>query len=56
MTIIFISHDIRAVTFLCKEMIVLKEGSIVDQFKLEELYDQDRHSYTKALIEAAAID
>ncbi|GAE36486.1 ABC transporter ATP-binding protein [Halalkalibacter akibai] len=56
MTILFISHDIRAVTYLCRKMIVLKEGSIVDQFMLEELYDQDRHSYTKALIKAASID
>ncbi len=56
MTILFISHDIRAVTFLCERLIVLKNGSIVDQFKLEELYDKERHPYTKALIKAAQID
>ncbi|OLO38028.1 peptide ABC transporter ATP-binding protein [Alkalihalophilus pseudofirmus] len=56
MTIMFISHDIRAVTFLCEKVIVLKDGIVVDQFCLEELYDRERHSYTKALIEAASID
>ncbi|MFC0558890.1 ABC transporter ATP-binding protein [Halalkalibacter alkalisediminis] len=56
MTIIFISHDIRAVTFLCEKVIVLRNGSIVDQFQLAELYHKDRHSYTKALIRAASIE
>ncbi|OIJ22203.1 peptide ABC transporter ATP-binding protein [Anaerobacillus alkalidiazotrophicus] len=56
MTILFISHDIRAVTFLCEKVIVLKNGSIVDQFGLEELYHRERHPYTKALIKAAEID
>ncbi|MBM7602904.1 peptide/nickel transport system ATP-binding protein [Metabacillus crassostreae] len=56
MTILFISHDIRAVTYLCEKMIVLKNGYIVDSFRLEELYQEERHSYTKALIKAAAIE
>ncbi|RBW68826.1 ABC transporter ATP-binding protein [Bacillus taeanensis] len=55
MTILFISHDLRSVTFLCKKVIVLRNGSIVDQFELSELYHQDRHPYTKALIQAASI-
>ncbi|WP_227935556.1 ABC transporter ATP-binding protein [Alkalihalobacillus deserti] len=56
MTILFISHDIRAVTFLCEKVIVLRDGSIVDQFQLAELYHKDRHPYTKALIKAASIE
>lgn len=55
MTILFISHDIRAISFLCEKVIVLRNGSIVDQFELEELYHNDRHPYTKALIKAASI-
>ncbi|WP_332690574.1 ABC transporter ATP-binding protein [Halalkalibacter lacteus] len=56
MTILFISHDIRAVTFLCEKVIVLKNGSIVDQFGLEGIYHKERHPYTKALIKAASIE
>ncbi|WP_078596376.1 ABC transporter ATP-binding protein [Evansella clarkii] len=55
MTILFISHDIRAVTFLCEQIIVLKNGTIQDQFGINELYHKSRHPYTKALIEAASI-
>ena len=56
MSILFISHDIRAVTYLCEKIIVLKDGVITDHFRTEELYRQERHSYTKSLIQAAAID
>ncbi|WP_078552353.1 ABC transporter ATP-binding protein [Bacillus alkalicellulosilyticus] len=56
MTILFISHDIRAVTFLCEKIIVLQHGSIVDEFKVEEIYDPQRHPYTKALIQAASFE
>ena len=56
MTIIFISHDIRAVAFLCDKVIVLKNGSMVDLFELEALYDHNRHSYTKALVKAASLE
>ncbi|MDO6654476.1 ABC transporter ATP-binding protein [Anaerobacillus sp. 1_MG-2023] len=55
-TILFISHDIRAVTFLCERIIVLKEGGMVDQFILEDMYERERDPYTKALIAAASLD
>ncbi|NMH74204.1 ABC transporter ATP-binding protein [Bacillus sp. RO2] len=54
MTILFISHDIRAVTYLCNQIIVLKDGQVVDRFPLEDLYHDNRHPYTKALIKAAS--
>ncbi|MGD7051548.1 ABC transporter ATP-binding protein [Sutcliffiella horikoshii] len=54
MTILFISHDIRAVTFLCNKIMVLKDGIVVDRFPLEDLYHYNRHPYTKALIKAAS--
>jgi peptide/nickel transport system ATP-binding protein len=56
MTIVFISHDIRAVTFLCEKVIVLKDGSIIDHFELSEFYGKNRHPYTRALIKAAAME
>ncbi|WP_332696921.1 ABC transporter ATP-binding protein [Halalkalibacter lacteus] len=56
MTILFISHDIRAVAYLCDSVIVLKHGSIVDQFSLDQLYDPSRHPYTKALVQAASLE
>lgn len=56
MMILFISHDIRAVAYLCERLMVLKDGIKVDEFQLEDIYHEDRHDYTKALIQAAAIN
>lgn len=56
LTILFISHDIRAVSYLCEKVIVLKNGRMVDFFELSDLYREERHDYTKALIKAASLD
>ncbi|UII56272.1 dipeptide/oligopeptide/nickel ABC transporter ATP-binding protein [Cytobacillus spongiae] len=56
MTVLFISHDIRAVAYICERVIVLKNGDLVDEFILDDIYDEERHPYTKALIQAASID
>lgn len=55
MSILFISHDLRVVTNLCDRIIVLKNGCIVDQFHVSELYFSKRHSYTKSLLQAAML-
>lgn len=56
MAILFISHDIRAVTYLCEKVAVLKDGACIDQFSLDDLYEANRHAYTKQLIEMAKLD
>jgi peptide/nickel transport system ATP-binding protein len=55
MSILFISHDLRVVTNLCDRIIVMKSGSLVDQFHMNELYLSKRHPYTKSLLEAALL-
>jgi len=55
MSILFISHDIRAVTHLCGTILVMKNGCLVDKFQLSDLYAPERHSYTKALLQAAML-
>ncbi|QFT89574.1 Oligopeptide transport ATP-binding protein OppF [Bacillus sp. THAF10] len=55
MAILFISHDIRAVSFLCENILVMKNGEAVDQFSIKDLYNKERHHYTQALIQAASL-
>lgn len=55
MSILFISHDIRTVTNLCDIILVMKNGCLVDHFQLSDLYAPERHSYTKALLQAAML-
>jgi len=52
MAYLFISHDIAAVRMMSDRIIVMKEGQIVDQFESHELLNEDRHRYTRQLVEA----
>ncbi|WP_338786368.1 dipeptide/oligopeptide/nickel ABC transporter ATP-binding protein [Metabacillus sp. FJAT-53654] len=47
---LFISHDLAAVKQLSQRIMVMKKGTIVDQFPCDELFDDQRHGYTKELI------
>jgi len=49
-SVVFISHDINSVYYLCSEIAVLKNGSIVDFFKTNKLFSSTRKNYTKSLI------
>lgn len=47
---LFISHDLSAVNAMSQQIMVMKEGGIVDQFRRENLFSENRHGYTKQLI------
>jgi peptide/nickel transport system ATP-binding protein len=48
---LFISHDLTAVHQLSQQIMVMKKGKLVDHFPASELFSEDRHSYTKELVE-----
>ncbi len=52
LTLLFVSHDLGVVRHLCSEVIVMKDGRIVEAGETEAVYDQPREEYTKSLIAA----
>ena len=50
---LFISHDLKVVRALAHELIVMKDGVIVEQGEAGELFDAPRTDYTRALMAAA---
>jgi microcin C transport system ATP-binding protein len=55
MSLLFISHDIRAVSALCSKVAVMKSGSIVEIGTATSIFDRPAQSYTKLLINSAGM-
>lgn len=51
--ILFISHDLRVVYQLCDRVLILKEGEIIEQGPVEEIYKNPKEEYTKQLLKSA---
>jgi microcin C transport system ATP-binding protein len=50
---VFISHDLRVVRALASELLVMKDGKVVEQGPAERIFTAPREDYTKALLAAA---
>ena len=50
---LFISHDLRVVRALADEVLVMKDGKVVEQGPSATIFDAPQEAYTKALMAAA---
>ena len=50
---LFISHDLKVVRALAHELVVMKDGQIVEQGHSETVFTEPQTQYTKALMAAA---
>ncbi len=49
----FISHDLRVVRAMAHELLVMKDGKVVEQGPAQAVFDNPQTEYTKALLDAA---
>ena len=52
LTLILISHDLAVVRYLCDEVLVMKQGKVVEYGSTAAILDSPRADYTRALIAA----
>ncbi|MDF0603055.1 ABC transporter ATP-binding protein [Psychromarinibacter sp. C21-152] len=52
-TMLFISHDLRVVRYVCDEIAVMYLGEIVERGPRDRVYDRPAHPYTQALLTSA---
>jgi microcin C transport system ATP-binding protein len=50
---LFISHDLKVIRALANEVIVMRNGGIVEQGPAQEIFTRPKTEYTRALISAA---
>lgn len=52
LSLVFISHDLRVVRYLCTRVLVMYMGEVVEQGDVETVFDHPQHAYTRSLLAA----
>ena len=52
MAVVFISHDLGAVSQVCERICVMYAGRIIEEGSVEALFEAPRHPYTRGLFDA----
>ncbi|NDD00875.1 MAG: ABC transporter ATP-binding protein [Betaproteobacteria bacterium] len=55
LTLLFISHDLDVVEYLCDHVVVMYLGRVMETAPAAELFAKPRHPYTQALLAAAPV-
>lgn len=51
--LLYVTHDIHSILDICENIIIIKDGQIVEQGKTKETLKNPTHSYTKKLLESS---
>jgi oligopeptide transport system ATP-binding protein len=55
LTYLFISHDLKVVRAMTDEVIVIRNGRVIEHGRAADVFDQPQESYTQALLRAAQL-
>ena len=51
-SILLITHDLGMISHMADEVIILRQGEIVEKGSVGQVIGQPKHEYTRALVEA----
>lgn len=54
-SMLFISHDLRVVYQMCDRVLIMKNGELLEQGSVQDIYSSPKTDYTRLLLEAADI-
>lgn len=55
LTLVFVSHDLGVVRHLCRDVMVMRSGRVVESGPVDEIYQRPREEYTAGLIAATPV-
>lgn len=50
--ILFVTHDISSIVGICNDIVIIKNGKVIEKGNTLKILDNPTHSYTKELIES----
>lgn len=50
--ILFVTHDLRVASAICDDITVMRDGRVVEQGPMDQIFDAPRNAYTRALLDA----
>lgn len=50
--LLFVSHDLNVVRMLCEQVVVLRQGRVVEAGPSHTVFEQPRDEYTRTLLDA----
>jgi peptide/nickel transport system ATP-binding protein len=53
LAMLFITHDLRVASQVCDQLVVMKNGEVVEHGPAHRIFTQPQHEYTRALFNAA---
>jgi ABC-type dipeptide/oligopeptide/nickel transport system ATPase subunit len=53
LALLFISHDLAAVSYLCERLLVIRAGEVIEQGRCHQLATAPEHDYTRRLFAAS---
>jgi ABC-type oligopeptide transport system ATPase subunit len=53
--LVFVSHDLRVVKYLCQRIIVMHRGHVVEANETEALFSDPQHEYTRHLLDCVPV-
>ena len=52
LTVVFISHDLSVIRYLCPTVVVMRDGRVVEAGPTAEVWENPQHVYTRELLAA----
>ena len=52
LTVVFISHDLSVIRYLCPTVVVMRDGRVVEAGPTAEVWENPQHDYTRELLAA----
>ena len=56
LTYLFITHDMQVIQQIANEVLVLKDGRIVEKGQIQTIFENPSQAYTQQLVEAALLE